>query len=696
MRKYKKKLRKKNKGKLLRSSTLKSIFALIVTGSSLLSLLSVFNPVNGLSFFSESLKLVFGWSALVIAVLGIILGLFMLGLRLRFIKANLILGILIIVISLSSFTAAFSSQSAGLIGFLVWSTLSGVLTVIGAVIVVGIGLCAGLIMATDTPFSEAYALLTFSVAKVAKRPTKPKGLVVGQPFIQTPNVEIAAPKDDEAEKFQAQLSDKARANIPKTKRAWQYPPLSILSSDSGEPAERGDVNKNAHAIEKVLESFAIQAKVVEYNPGPTVTQYAISVPLGTRISRIVNLSSNLAMALATQTGNVRIEAPIPGKSLIGIEIPNIKKEIVNLRQMLTSKNMQNEKSKLAFALGLDISGHPLVADISKMPHVLVAGTTGSGKSVLINSIICSILFRANPDEVKFILVDPKRVELAPFNGIPHLLNPVIVEPEKTLSALKWAVKEMDKRYELLSQAGVKNIEEYNRQSGFQAMPFIVIVIDELNTVMKLAAAEVEQAIVRLAQMARAIGIHLILATQRPSVDVITGVIKANIPTRIAFNVTSQTDSRVIIDQSGAEKLLGKGDMLFVPPDASKMSRIQGVYVSNDEIHNLVSYLKSTGQEPEYLEEITTMAVGHGQGGVGGPEDRDALFEQAFMAIISQNQASSSFLMRRLGIGYARSAKLIDQLEAAGVVGPGKGSKPRDILITDPSLVLDSPESPQNT
>ncbi len=691
MRKYKKKLKKKNKSKLLKGSTIKSIFALGVIVFSLLSLLSVFESSGGLSYFSVSLKYIFGWSAFVIAILGLICGFYLLGLRLKFIKINLILGVLIIVISLISFTSAFSSESSGVIGSIVWIGLSEILTSLGAIIVIGFGLASGLILATDTPFSEAYSLLSGLAAKIFSRKPKQKGIAIGQQYQQNNTVEIAAPKEDEPIKFSVDSPSKAHTNIPKTKRSWQYPPLSILSSDSGQPADRGDVNKNAHTIEKVLESFSIQAKVVEYNPGPTVTQYAISVPLGTKVSKIVNLGSDLAMALATQTGNVRIEAPIPGKSLIGIEIPNLKRETVNLRQMLTSKAMQNDKSKLAFSLGLDISGQPVVADIGKMPHILVAGTTGSGKSVLINSIICSILFRANPDEVKLILVDPKRVELAPFNGIPHLLNPVIVEPEKTLSALKWAVKEMDNRYELLSQAGVKNIEEYNRQSGFQAMPFIVIVIDELNTVMKLAAIEVEQAIVRLAQMARAVGIHLILATQRPSVDVITGVIKANIPTRIAFNVTSQTDSRVIIDQSGAEKLLGKGDMLYVPPDSSKIARIQGLFVSNDEIHNLVSFLKSSGQEPDYVEEITSMAVGR-SGMVGGVEDRDPLFEQALHAIISQNKASSSFLMRKLGVGYARSAKIIDQLEEAGVVGPGEGSKPRELLITDPSLVLGTSEN----
>ena len=339
--------------------------------------------------------------------------------------------------------------------------------------------------------------------------------------------------------------------------------------------------------------------------------------------------------------------------------------------------MRTNKSKLAVGLGLDVSGNTVIIDIGKMPHVLIAGTTGSGKSVLINAFIATLLFRASPQEVKLILVDPKRVELSEYNDIPHLLTPVIVEPDKILSALKWAMQEMDRRYKLFRDAQVRNITGYNELSGFQAIPYIVIIVDELHNLMEFAPVEVEDTIVRIASMARATGIHLVVATQRPSVDVITGLIKANIPCRIAFNVSSMVDSRVIIDQPGAEKLLGKGDMLYVPPDASKPMRIQGVYVSDSEIRNLISFLKRSGFAPEYTEEVIQMPIGKHITGITTSDD---LFEEALRTVCQYDRASASLLQRRLRIGYARAARLLDELEGAGIVGPGEGSKPRDVLV----------------
>lgn len=405
--------------------------------------------------------------------------------------------------------------------------------------------------------------------------------------------------------------------------------------------------------------------------------------MGTKLSKIMALQNDLALALATSTGNVRIEAPIPGKSLVGIEIPNISPDTVSLKNILSNDIMRSSKSKLAVGLGLDVSGDVISADIAKMPHVLIAGTTGSGKSVLMNAIIATILFRASPSEVKLILVDPKRVELTDYNDIPHLLTPVIVEPEKILSALKWATAEMDRRYKLFHEAQVRNISSYNELSGFQALPYIVIVVDELQNLMEFAPVEVEDNIVRLAAMARATGVHLVIATQRPSVDVITGLIKANIPCRIAFNVSSMIDSRVIIDQPGSEKLLGKGDMLYVPPDASKPMRIQGVYVSDTEIRNLISFLKRSGIEPDYTEEVIQMPVGKfkAHGLIEG--ESDELFEEAVRTVCQYDRASASLLQRRLRIGYARAARLLDTLEEAGVVGQGEGSKPRDVLVKNP-------------
>ncbi len=466
---------------------------------------------------------------------------------------------------------------------------------------------------------------------------------------------------------------------------WEYPPLSLLSDGPSEKVDRGDTRHNAGIIEKTLDSFGISAKVVEVNSGPAVTQYAIQIALGTKVSKITSLSSDLALALAAPTGQVRIEAPIPGRNLVGVEIPNRGLEFVTLKRMLQSDSLQKTKSKLTVALGLDVSGRPLAADIGKMPHVLVAGTTGSGKSVLINAWICSLLFRTTPAEVRLILVDPKRVELTGYNGIPHLMTPVIVEPDKILSALRWAMTEMENRYKQFAEVGVRNIDGFNELSGFQAMPYIVILIDELADLMAYAPVEVEDTICRLAQMARATGIHLVLSTQRPSVDVITGLIKANVPSRIAFNVSSMIDSRVILDMPGAEKLLGRGDMLYIPADQSKPSRIQGTYVSDREVGKVVEFLRTKNTPVEYTEEVTNQPLtGWKKGGLkltgGGADGKDALFEEAIRLVCQHDKASASLLQRRLSVGYARAARILDQLEAAGIIGPGEGSKPRDVLI----------------
>jgi S-DNA-T family DNA segregation ATPase FtsK/SpoIIIE len=381
---------------------------------------------------------------------------------------------------------------------------------------------------------------------------------------------------------------------------------------------------------------------------------------------------------------VRIEAPIPGRSLIGIEVPNQSSAIVNLRFIMESPAMKEAKSKLAVSLGLDVSGKSVVSSLDRMPHILVAGSTGSGKSVLLHSFINTLLYRNSPQELKLILVDPKRVELPQYSGIPHLLTPVIVEPEKALPSLKWTISEMDRRYRLFENAKVRNIKAYNESLGFQALPYIVIVVDELADLMMLAPVEVEKSICRLAQMSRATGVHLVLATQRPSVDVLTGLIKANIPCRIAFNVISQVDSRVIIDQGGAEKLLGRGDMLYVPPDASKPTRLQGAYVTDKEIKSLIDFLKKSEIEPEYQEEVTTFS---GPVSASIEEERDELFDEAVHTVCSYDRASASLLQRRLKIGYARAARLLDELEVSGVVGQADGSKPRDVLISDPKQIL---------
>jgi len=494
------------------------------------------------------------------------------------------------------------------------------------------------------------------------------------------------------------LEQKLVSNVPGEEKVWKYPSLDLISDSSMGKADRGDIKGNAANIEQTLESFGITARVVEVNLGPAVTQYAIEVALGTKLSKITALERDLALALAAPTGTIRIEAPIPGRSLVGIELPNKAPEFVPLRKMMESDQMKSSKNKLAVSLGLDVSGKPVVANIDKMPHVLIAGQTGSGKSVCINTFLSTLLLRASPSEVKLILVDPKRVELTGYNGIPHLLAPVIVEPAKVISALRWVLAEMDRRYKQFAQAGVRNIDSYNEMSGFQALPFIVLFIDELADIMLFSPVEVEDAITRIAQMSRATGIHMVLSTQRPSVDVITGLIKANIPCRIAFAVASQVDSRVILDSQGAEKLLGKGDMLYLPPEQAKPLRIQGAFVSDKDINSLVSFLKNQGVQPQYTEEVTSMPKPGTTTIAGVNEEVDDLFKDAVNVICQYDRASASLLQRRLSIGYARAARLIDQLEAAGVVSPADGSKPRDVLIQSPEefFAKASPQPDQQT
>ena len=586
--------------------------------------------------------------------------------------------------------AATGLSRGGSIGQQLWSGTSSFLSPFGAVIFFLAGFVIGFVVMFNIPFEDVLAFFVglFSqiksfFSKLGSKSTPPEQKVIKFSGMTASNNPIQsklplAPPSSPTSSFRTPLPSA-------TDSPWHYPPMSLLVENISGKADRGDPKSNADTIEKTLEAFGITAKVVEINYGPAVTQYALEVAIGTKLSKISALSNDLALALAAPTGQIRIEAPIPGRSLVGIELPNRAPEFVSLRKMLDSDVMKHHKSKLAVALGLDVSGQPLVADISKMPHVLIAGATGSGKSVLINAFIGSLLFRASPSEVNFIMVDPKRVELTNYNGIPHLLTPVIVEPAKVLSALKWATGEMDRRYKLFAEVGARNIDVYNELSGFQALPYLVIIIDELADIMLYAQVEVEDAITRIAQMARATGIHLVLATQRPSVDIITGLIKANIPTRIAFAVSSMIDSKVIIDQPGAEKLLGKGDMLYIPPDQAKPTRIQGAFVSDKEIHGLIDFLKKQGVAPHYTEEVTSMPVGiKGRGGSSfiapNGEDRDQLFEEAVRLILSANNASASFLQRKLSVGYARAARLLDELQSAGIVGGADGAKPREILI----------------
>ncbi|NHN28320.1 DNA translocase FtsK [Paenibacillus agricola] len=472
-----------------------------------------------------------------------------------------------------------------------------------------------------------------------------------------------------------QINDKPPARIP-----YMLPSFDLISKPSlGKGTDSLDYKAVARKLEATLESFGVKAKVLEVVRGPSVTRYEIQPDVGVKVSRIVSLTDDIALALAAK--DIRMEAPIPGKAAIGIEVPNAEVSIVTMREVMETAAFQDSSSKLSIVLGRDISGQPIVGNLARMPHLLVAGATGSGKSVCINGIITSILYKAKPDEVRFLMVDPKMVELNVYNGIPHLLAPVVTDPRRASLALKKVVVEMEKRYELFSKSGTRNLEGYNAmlldtKSG-APLPYIVVIVDELADLMMVAANDVEDAICRLAQMARAAGIHLIIATQRPSVDVITGVIKANIPSRIAFGVSSNVDSRTILDMAGAEKLLGRGDMLYLPMGASKPVRVQGAFLSDGEVEAVVNFVR-TQEQANYVEDMVPMVEEQPDGPV---QVEDELYDQAVQIILEAKQASVSLLQRRMRVGYTRAARLIDSMEAKGVVGPYEGSKPREVLVS---------------
>jgi DNA segregation ATPase FtsK/SpoIIIE, S-DNA-T family len=471
---------------------------------------------------------------------------------------------------------------------------------------------------------------------------------------------------------------------------WQAPSIDLLEKKQS-PADAGDVKHNAQIIHDTLGEFNMDVEMEGANIGPKVTQYTLKPPAGVKLTRITALETNLALNLAAQA--IRIEAPIPGQRAVGVEVPNRKAADVRLHGILDSAQWQSTNSSLGFAIGRDIAGDPVIGALDKMPHVLIAGATGSGKSVMINSLLTSLLYRNSPADLKLILVDPKQVELTPYNDIPHLLTPVIVEPEKCISALKWAVNEMERRYSLLAEEKVRNIQGYNEMKQGERMPYIVIVIDELADLMMLAARDVEALIVRLAQKARAVGVHLVLATQRPSVDVITGLIKANIPARIAFTVVSQVDSRTILDQVGAEKLLGAGDMLLQTAEMTKPKRIQGALVTDEEVLKVANHLRMQ-RPPQYDDEIIAQPVQlSGKGGVvmdydGGGDD--SMYKDAVRCVIESGKASASLLQRRLRVGYARAARLIETMEEQGIVGPADGARPRDVLVSSIDDVMGNP------
>lgn len=526
-------------------------------------------------------------------------------------------------------------------------------------------------------------------------------IITAQPEA-APIIKVAAPTESVSAKRKKKEEEQPetftvdqQTLIEQDEKAYQYPSIDLLeeNNQSNENNNQDEINQRVAVLEQTLADFGVKGHITEVSIGPAITQYEFQPAAGVKVSKIVNLSDDIALSMAT--AGVRIEAPIPGKAAVGIEIPNKQRGMVSLREVIDSPEFQDSDSKLTVALGKDISGKPIVADLGKMPHLLIAGSTGSGKSVCMNALINSILFKAAPNEVKLLMVDPKMVELGNYNGIPHLISPVVTDPKKAAAALRWAVREMERRYALFAENNVKDMKRFNalsqkrleqaateeERAAIEVMPYIVVLIDELADLMMVAPADVEDAICRLAQLARAAGIHLVVATQRPSVDVITGIIKANLPSRIAFAVSSQIDSRTILDMGGAEKLLGKGDMLFYPTGLPKPVRVQGVYVSDQEIDKIVEATKQQG-EPVYDEEIAAAELTSTEKNDGNSsEETDPLIPEAIKLFIENGQASISLLQRRFRVGYNRAARIIDQMEQLGLIGPYEGSKPRQVKIT---------------
>ncbi|MGE5309537.1 MAG: DNA translocase FtsK 4TM domain-containing protein [Sphaerimonospora mesophila] len=591
---------------------------------------------------------------------------------------------------------AFAGNGGGIFGWITASTLLRFLSVpMAALILSVLILVLSLFVLSVEPkvvfarilnfFRREDAAIDEQNAKIAKG-VKISEAVAHQPSklklnkgVETVDLDNRHDDLESREKTKVKVEEKTALTMA-SDPDWEFPSLDLLAKKQN-PADPGDVKHNAEIIHDTLAEFNINVEMEGANIGPKVTQYTLKPPSGVKLSRITALDSSLALNLAAPT--LRIEAPIPGKRSVGIEVPNMKPADVRLYGILNSAAWKSDREPLAFSIGLDISGDPVIGELNKMPHVVIAGQTGSGKSVMLNSLLCSLLYRNSPADMKLILVDPKQVEMRPYDDIPHLLTPVITEPEKTISALKWAVGEMERRYTLLSEERVRDIKSYNQKQTGEAMPYIVIVIDEMADLMMMAKRDVEALIVRIAQKARAVGIHLVLATQRPSVNVITGLIKANVPARIAFTVASQVDSRTILDQAGAEKLLGQGDMLLLTPSMSKPKRVQGAFLSDEEVVKITDYLRMQ-RPPEYNADIVSQQVQiNDRGGVvmdfdGAGDDE---YKDAVRVVIEARKASTSLLQRRLRIGYSKAARIMEEMEENGVIGPQDGSRPRDVLIS---------------
>ncbi|MBU1202597.1 DNA translocase FtsK [Patescibacteria group bacterium] len=686
-----------------------AIFTILIFTVAFLSILSIFDLAGAFGrYLNFGLSYAFGWADWIFILILLWLGYLLVRSGRYAIKISGYIGLVLMMLAFSGlfhfFVSEFSlkeiisaGKGGGALGFFIGQTLQSFLGFWGSMVILFALLFIGIFLAFNTSFKDM--IEKGKVLGIIKEKFLPEADLSEQEEEENDDKEEFSPDEDmienkeefspdeEMEESKEEVAedfvDEETEEKPQVRKARPkiVVPIELLSKSNSKP-DSGDINANMNKIQKTLENFGIDVTMGEVNVGPTVTQYTLRPAEGVRLSQMLTLQNDLALSLAAHP--LRMEAPIPGKSLVGIEVPNQTVSTVKLREILESSAYRKRKNSLQLSLGKDVAGSAILANLATMPHLLVAGSTGSGKSVCINNIILSLIYQNSPDELKFILIDPKRVELSSYNNIPHLLTPVINETDKAINALRWVVKEMHERYKLLQAAGKRNIDSYNSAVIVNRLPYIVVIVDEFAALMSLAAKEIEAAVVSLAQMARAVGIHLVLATQRPSVDVITGLIKANITSRIAFAVASAMDSRTIIDTSGAEKLLGKGDMLFMTAELSKPRRIQGAYVSDEEINDVVDFLKDQA-EPEYNDDVTEKPSGHVAGFGGGGDYEDDLSLEAKEVVIKAGKASATLLQRRLRIGYARAARLLDILEEMGVVGPSEGSKPREVMVSQEDL-----------
>lgn len=687
----------------LSQETKNSIWAIFSFGLVILSGLAFFGKAGAAgSIFSSLARSLFGWGFFLIPLAFLILGVSFIKSVSRKIYTSAILGTILFVLS---FLAIFYIVGGG--DFKIRVVQGGYFgAILGFPALKAFGFGASLVALVLLLLVSLLTALNISMVGLIfnkKEEESLKDNIVIKRGTEVINAKEEERQAQRAEPKASAISAPARRNpsdedkefVLKLSKSgkWALPPLELLHTDTDQPRS-GDINAHVNIIKRTLNNFSIEVEMGEVSIGPTVTQYTLRPAVGVKLSKITSLQSDISLALAAHP--IRIEAPIPGKSLVGIEVPNKKFALVGLRNIIEEDEFKKGSAVLPIGLGRDVAGFPVFASMEKMPHLLVAGATGTGKSVCINSIILSLLYRHSPNLLKFIFIDPKRVELTAYNGIPHLITPTIVDPKKAVNAMKWTVKEMERRYELLSEAGSRDIFSYNTKLAGKKdaplMPFIVVVIDELADLMASHGRDIEGAIVRIAQMARAVGIHLVVSTQRPSVEVITGLIKANITSRIAFQVASGIDSRTILDGSGAEKLLGKGDMLFQAGDTAKPRRIQGAFVSEKEVKDVVKFIKAQAEQAveeaereEGNEKINDLnmepdaVIADSRSSSDGDVDDD-MYEEAKVVVAQAGKASASLLQRRLRVGYARAARLLDILEEKGVIGPGEGAKPREVFI----------------